>query len=313
MSIRSFFAASFLFLAACANGPQAAPTPSGLELVDFTDEFAAFQARSEGMEDEARVAAFKSYFANALPGFYSNERVSFPGYDGLILQALQDYPEDRAGIEEVSRRFASLMGPAEQSFEAAFGPMTGYPPIYLVHSLSEFDGGTRNLAGDRRLLFGADMIARLHMGHDIAPFVHHELFHLYHSRAFEGCDAVWCGLWREGLAVHVAAELNPGASDAELVLTMPVPLRAAVEQNRNLALCTVLAKLDSEESADLRALFSGGKPETALPPRYGYYVGYLVAAEAGKSRSLQKLASLPADEVRPLVEQTLRELATCPA
>ena len=57
--------------------------------------------------------------------------------------------------------------------------------------------------------------------------MHHELFHLYHSRAFEGCDAVWCGLWREGLAVHVAAELNPGASDAELVLTMPVPLRAA--------------------------------------------------------------------------------------
>ena len=57
----------------------------------------------------------------------------------------------------------------------------------------------------------------------------------------------------------------------------------------------------------------GGEPlNPKLPRRFGYYVGYLVAAEAGKTRTLKELAQMPNDQVRPLVEQSLRGMASCP-
>ena len=78
-------------------------------------------------------------------------------------------------------------------------------------------------------MFGADVIARVHGDRDVRPFFHHELFHLLHGRTFSDCGALWCALWNEGLATFVAHRLNPAASDDQLLLTQPVPLRAAVE------------------------------------------------------------------------------------
>lgn len=160
-------------------------------------------------------------------------------------------------------------------------------------------------------MFGADMIARLHAGRDVQPFFHHELFHLYHSRSFADCPAVWCNLWSEGLATYVAHRLNPEASDHELLLTLPEPIREPVERNRREAVCAVRERLDSRSNDDNRALFSFNRLNERLPPRFGYYVGYLVAAEAGRTRSLQQLAAMPGGEVRPLLETTLRSLAEC--
>jgi hypothetical protein len=251
-----------------------------------------------------------------LPGFYSHERAGLPGperYDAFLLKALKAFPEQRAGIEAVSRRFTAMLEPSQRSFEAEFGPMTGYPPIYLVHSLGEFDGGTRRLPEGTRLLFGADMIAKLYEGRNPRPFFHHELFHLYHNRSFSECEPVWCNLWTEGLAVYVASRLNPGATDDELLLTWPEPLRPAVDRDRPRAICATLKLLGSTASDVYKALFSNGKPESGLPPRYGYYVGYLAAAEAGKTRSLRQLGRMGPAEVRPLVERSLRSLAACPS
>jgi hypothetical protein len=204
-----------------------------------------------------------------------------------------------------------MLAPAQRSFESMFGPMTGYPPIYLVHSLGEFDGGTRSLPEGGRLLFGADVIARIHLAHNIRPFFHHELFHLFHARTFSECDAIWCGLWSEGLATYVAASLNPGATDAELLLTEPEPIRPAVDANRAEAVCAVVARLDSTEGESTRALFSFRRMNERLPPRFGYYVGYLAAAELGRTRSLRQLAAMPASEVRPALEAALHRMALC--
>ena len=300
-------------LSACAGDsadpPETASVSRPLELVDLVDDFAAFQAGSEDQADTARVAAFKAFFASRLPGFYSNERVTYPGYDEAILKALKSWPEQRAAIERVRDRFAVALAPAQASFEAEFGPMTGYPPILLVHSLGEFDGGTRDLPGGNRLMFGADVIARVHGERDIRPFFHHELFHLLHGRSFDACDAIWCSLWSEGLATYVASRLNPGATDDQLLLTQPVPLRAAVEKDRAAALCPVLATLDSTADEDRRRLFNGRPSSGPLPPRAGYYIGLVVAAEIGRDRPLKTLAAMRGEEVRPLIETSLRRLA----
>ncbi len=304
-------AAAILASAACTITPdvESAQSQDRLQLVDLTNEFTAFWAKSEGMEDAGRAAAFKAHFEPILPGYYDREKAGPFDYNQLILKALKSYPEQRPGIEEVSRRFGEMMEPARASFQAAFGPVDGMRPIYLLHSLGEMDGGVRNYQGGPTMFFGADVIARNHLGHDIQPFFHHELFHAFHRRHFNGCDQVWCGLWSEGLAVHAADSLNPGANDAQLLLIRPVPLRQAVEANRKDAVCAILAQLDSTQT---RNLFSGGgKSLGDLPARAGYYVGYLAAAEAGKTRSLQELAKLPNEQVRPLVEASLRSLATC--
>jgi hypothetical protein len=268
------------------------------------------------LPDAERVAKFKAELAPALPGFYDAARFAPADparFDARLLRALNGFPDRRAAIAEVSRRFSGMFQPALKSFEARFGPMTGYPPIYLVHSLGEFDGGTRDLPGGSRLLFGADIIARIHANHDIQPFFHHELFHLYHQRYFKSCEVVWCSLWTEGLAVYVAAELNPRATDEELLLTIPEPIRPAVEKDRAAAVCAVARRLDSNEQKDMEALFSSGRLSPALPPRFGYYVGFLVAQDLGKTRSLQQLAHLDREHARPLVEAALKRLANCAA
>ena len=86
-----------------------------------------------------------------------------------------------------------------------------------------------------------------------------------------------------------------------------------MEANRAEAVCAVRAHLDSGERADRQALFSFRRMNERLPPRFGYYVGYLVAAQLGRTRSLRQLAELPPSQVRPLIEAALRSLSACPA
>ena len=235
-------------------------------------------------------------------------------YREYLAKMIASYPDQRPGIQRVSQEFGKTFEPARLSFEREFGPMTGYPPVYLVNALGEFDGGTRSLPGGTRLIFGADMIDKLYKETPVQPFFHHELFHLYHGRRFHECDPAWCSLWSEGLAVYVAATLNPGASDAALLLTSPVPLRKAVESHRAEAICAVRSRLNSTESKDYSAMFTGGAdPISAnLPGRLGYYVGYLVAQDLGRTRSLKALAALSPTEVQPLIEASLGRMADCP-
>ena len=291
--------------------------PAGLEIVDLTDDFARIWDETAALPDAERVAAFKSGFAAILPGFYDHARFrtqTAAQYDERLLKRLKQYPEQREEIARVSREFQAMVEPAQKSFEAQFGPMTGFPPVYLVNSLGEFDGGTRDLKDGNRLLFGADVIAKIHKPGTTRPFVHHELFHLYHRRHVkEECEPIWCGLWAEGLATYVATKLNPGATDAQLLLTFPEPLRPAVEKNRSAAVCAVRDRLDSTRPEDYSALFSNGRLNADLPSRFGYYVGLLVAEDLGKSRSLDQLARLPLTELRPLIADSLDRLGNCPA
>jgi hypothetical protein len=317
--LRMMLAALLALVAAPALSKPAPAQSDGLQFVDLTDDFDRVWNETSALPDDQRVAAFEAAFANILPGFYSAERVkdfmTAERYHGVVLKGLKAYPERRAGIQRVSREFRTMVEPAQKQFEAVFGPMRGYPPIYLVNSFREFDGGTRTLPEGTRLMFGADVIDEIYQGRPIAPFVEHELFHLMHHRVFPECDSVWCNLWEEGLATYVAAKLNPEADDAALGLTIPAPLRPAVEANKAEAVCAVKARLNSTDPADYAPLFmGGGEPLSAnLPRRFGYYVGLLVASDIGRNRSLQQLAALQPGAVKPLIEQSLDRMAHCPS
>jgi hypothetical protein len=313
-------------LLGCAllSTPAQAATPDrsasdSPRFVDLTEAFDKAWNITQSLPDDLRAEAFEAEFAKTLPGFYSADRVkdfmTRSQYRELVLRGLKAYPERRAGIRRVSREFSSLAAPAQRQFQAVFGPMTGYAPIYLVNSLGEFDGGTRDLPEGSRLMFGVDVIDLLYRTTPIKPFIEHELFHLMHHRAFPECDSVWCNLWEEGLATYVASTLNPGASDPALGLTSPRPLRPAVEAHRQEALCAVRSRLNSKLPADYGLLFlGGGKPlSTNLPQRFGYYVGLMVLEDAGHAHNLKELAAMPPADARALVERTLDKLAACPA
>ena len=308
-------AIAWALLLGCAQAhAQSRPSQAaGPALIDLTDDFDAFWQRTQTLESPDRVRAFFTDMDRLLPGFFRASRVGVeqPAYDRHIANGIAAYPRQRSGISEVSRRFAALFAPARASFERSFGPIPATRPIYLIHSFGEMDGGTRSLPGGSTLIFGADVIARLHLAHDIQPFFHHELFHVYHFTRFTTCEQIWCSLWAEGLATYVAQRLNPRATDAELLLEVPSPIRAAVEANKAEAVCAVLARLDSTGGPDSDALFSFRRMNERLPPRFGYYVGYLVAADLGRSRSLPALARLQARQLRPLIERSLRVMAPC--
>jgi hypothetical protein len=311
---------AFAMLVAAPAAAQPAPDAAqGLQFVDLTDDFDRVWNETSTLPDDRRAAAFEAAFAKILPGFYTPERVkdfmTAERYQGLVLKGLKDYPARRAGIQRVSREFRALVEPAQEQFESVFGPMRGYPPIYLVNSFREFDGGTRDLTEGNRLMFGADVIDEIYKGQPIRPFIEHELFHLMHGRTFPDCEPVWCSLWEEGLATYVAATLNPGVSDAALGLTIPAPLRPAVDAHKPEAVCAVKARLNSTDHADYAPLFMGGGEPLSpnLPRRFGYYVGLLVVSDIGRTRTLEQLAALQPAEVKPLIEASLDAMATCAA
>jgi hypothetical protein len=305
-----------MMLAAAA--PPAHPRGNNRQLrfIDLTGEFDRAWTKTKDVPDNDRVEAFEAEFAEVLPGFYSAKRVGDfitpDHYHDMVLKGLKDYPTHRPGIQRVSSQFSRLIAPARRDFETRFGPLRGYPPIYLVNSFGEFDGGTRDLPEGNRLMFGADMIDKLYQGRSMKPFFEHELFHLMHARTFKQCDAVWCNLWEEGLATYVASTLNPGADDAELGLTVPQPIRGPVEANKAAAIGAVVQRLDSTKPEDYAPLFYGSRKLPNLPARFGYYVGYLVVQDIGRTHDLKQLAALQPNEVRPLIIQSLDRLAHSP-
>ena len=77
-------------------------------------------------------------------------------------------------------------------------------------------------------------------------------------------------------------------------------------------MCELLKAAASTAPEHYGAFFTGsGSPPEGLPVRAGYYAGYLVAADLGRTRSLVELASLSASDAAPLVLESLKRLGDC--
>lgn len=303
-------------LVTAAGAPIAAASPSNVQPVDLVGAFDQVIDEAAALPPAEQAARVQQRFATLLPGFYDARRLgkSPADYSQFLQRGIATYrATTRPGADRVRGRFNAMIGPAITDLERAVGPLPSGTKAYLVVSLGEFDGATRSLGDAKRetLLFGADMIAKYHGDSDARPFVQHELFHVYHGVRFPGCEQNWCSLWQEGLATHVAATLNPNASDADLLLNIPEPIRPELERNKAAAVCAVLARLDN--AADSNALFSFKRLAPGLSPRFGYLVGEWVAADLGRTRSLAELAALKGPGLRAEIERSLRSMAICPA
>ena len=285
------------------------------ELTDLTGPYGEFFDRTQGLAADARVAAFKAEMGARLPGFYDAARLSgttSEQYDLDIARSFSDFPQRREALLRTAASFQSMLPPAVESFVGVFGDARGLGRIALLHSVGEMDAGTRILNGRRYLVFGADVMARLHAPGSERPFFHHELFHAYHEPLFGQCEPLWCALWMEGLAVYVGGELNPGATDADLLLTSPRPIRADVDAKLARAVCAIRARLDSTSQTDYADFFLGSSSFEDLPPRSGYYLGYLALRQLGNRQPPRDLARLDQTAARSALEAALAGLAACP-
>ena len=296
------FAFAFALVAAV---PAAAQAP---RLTSLTDEIDAFIASTAAMPAPERVRAFRARFNALLPGFYEPRNGATEAqYDARIARALAAYPEQRDKFLAASRAFTAAYETATTRFRTFFPDYAPTMPIYLLHSLGEMDGGTRDLRGKTVAVFGADVIAKIHGDATIGPFLDHELFHFYHHSYFADCEPLWCSLWEEGLATYVAGRMNPGSDDAALMLTIPRPIRPEVERRLAEAMCGLRAQLDSTDRDVYAAYFYGSGKSDPFPPRYGYFLGYLLAKKIGDGRPLDELAKLSPAEVKPLLVAALAE------
>jgi hypothetical protein len=291
----------------------AAARPAGF--VDLATPFEQAALATAGQPQAARVAAVRRALDARLPGVYPAN----PRTDQRIARALAEFPARREGYDRAVGEFPAALAGAEAQFRKVFPAFVSPLPIYLYHSLGVRDGGSAYLEPGHRhvMLFGADMIAQLHDDDSLQPFLDHELFHLEHARHFADCDQLWCVLWQEGLAVDAAAVMTPGATDHQLLLDSPAPIRAPTEAHWDEALCFVAAHFDDTADAVVaQALQGNGKPPPGLPDRFGYYVGYRLAQASGAS--LPELARLGHEAARPRLRGALVRLmaaakADCPA
>jgi hypothetical protein len=208
-------------------------------------------------------------------------------------------------------RLPEALESAVTRFRHVFPEFATPLPIFLYHSLGTRDGGSDIVKPGHRfvMLFGADMIAKLHADDSLQPFMDHELFHLEHARHFPDCRQFWCSMWQEGLAVSAAAATTPRATDHQLLLDTPRAIRPATEAHWREALCQVSAHFDDTDSTvSAGALMMGGTPPPGLPLRFGYYVGYRIAQATGKP--VATLDRLDNQAARPVVCAALVRLMT---
>ena len=293
--------AALALLGACATTPPAPPP-----YTDLSQAFVDFYDRTEGLDDAARLAAFKAQVAPLYPGFYSPRFGRTPEQqDRMTLNAIRRFPEIRAKYVATQQAFPTAYAGAIAHFRSYFPDSTATLPTYFLHSLGEMDGGTREIGSRTVMVFGADGIAQYHTPQDIGAFFDHELFHVEQGSRFPECDPIWCALWSEGLATAAAEVMNPGIDQAGLMLSVPRPIGPEVDADWPAALCLMRTKLDSTAREDYAAMFMGGSPEQAYPPRWGYYVGYRLAQRALRDHSLAELAHLGPAMAEPLVRAQL--------
>ncbi len=308
--MRGFGARRIACIVACLAAGAAAASVlsdagSSARYVDLATPFKQVATETAGQAQGSRIAMARDQINAMLPGVYRRDAST----DRLIADALVRLPAQQVAYDRVISEFPMALSGAVRRFRNIFPDFRSPIPIYLYHSLGLRDGGSDYLEPGKRhvMLFGADMIAEYHSDDSLQPFLAHELFHLEHGRRFSDCDQFWCTIWQEGLAVDAAATMTPGATDRQLLLDIPEPIRPKTDARWKDALCFVAVHFDDTNgTAVARALQMGGGPPNELPDRFGYYVGFRIAQAT--QMQLIYLSRLNNKSARPVVRSALINL-----
>ena len=202
-------------------------------------------------------------------------------------------------------------------FRHAFPDFRCNFPIYVTETFGAMDGAGRVVAGRPALVLGVDTIANFETSKSLPVFLSHELFHRYNFQAagfsddLSERDLIWRSLWAEGLATYVSARLNP-SSPLRDALIFPRDLEARARPFVPQMAAVLLAAADRVDGATFTKFFEVQSPEAqrlGWPPRSGYYVGYLIAQDLGRQRTLLELAHMKGPLLRAEIRSALERLS----
>ncbi len=184
-------------------------------------------------------------------------------------------------------------------------------PALSFVSFLNFDAATRLWRGRVVLFLGIDMMALLH-GEAVGPLLDHERFHMYHhevnpSLILPGGDPLWLGIWKEGMAVHATAVLNPAASRREVFLGDAALAEAGPTLFRRLA--AELPDRLHETAGTVRTRYLSYGYRGDVPARSGYALGAAIVERVAAGRDLAALARIPAPEAEALVRAQIAAMA----
>ncbi|CAH0312750.1 hypothetical protein ROS9278_05005 [Roseomonas sp. CECT 9278] len=184
-------------------------------------------------------------------------------------------------------------------------------PALSFVSFLNFDAATRPWRGRVGLFFGLDMMVLLH-GEAVGPLLDHERFHMYHhevnpSLILPGGDPLWLGIWKEGMAVHATAVLNPGLPRRAIFLGDAALAEAGPALFRRIA--AELPDRLHETTGEARARYLAHGYRGDIPARSGYALGAAIVDRIAQGRDLAALARIPAAEAQALVRAQLAAMA----
>lgn len=304
---------SLLLLGLCAAIACRAATPV-LEVHSLAKDFVSFWDATQSMSPAERTEAFKRQVGARFPEFYGVQRYggkrSQEQQDQIIARALAEFGPGRQAYLDKVAKFDADLPRHVTTFKATFPDFRPHVAVYFLHSLGEMDGGTREFNGRNYLIFGADLMARLHGGDDEAAFFDHELFHIHQDVKSPECpgQGMWQPLWREGLATYVSKVMNPRANEKELLLDFPPGSLSLTKARLHESFAQLETVLDNADEKNYSPLFNTAEDGSALAPRRGYYLGYLVAQEIGRGRDLPALARLGCADAHKLVLAAVQTL-----
>ncbi|MES2293971.1 MAG: hypothetical protein V4527_11785 [Pseudomonadota bacterium] len=281
-------------------------------------EFFRFEARTENLAPAMRADRFVTEFAAKHPDFYEDKGLDWPAQlhdnalgllDPAKLEAIPGFPAfSEARFHMVADMIDKGFAAAQTGFLATFPDFRCEAVIAFGPSFLRFDGhGKTDTQGQWHMLFGVDAISLEHGPEDMPVMFGHELFHIYHRQlmgaaARELDNVTWWTMWEEGLATYTSQRLNPSFG-ARQVLYFPQDIVQKMQAKGAVAHAAKLMLADFDKSDGL--WFDTGRSAPGLPPRAGYYMGYLLASDLGRDHNLNWLARLSPDQVKRRVHAFL--------
>jgi hypothetical protein len=276
-------------------------------------DFFAFEASTKNLSPDIRADRFMKEFAAKNPAFYGDKDLGWPAKlqkDALRLldpskpESFPGFPPlSEARLHAVAATVTNNFTAAQDKFLKTFPDFRCQDSVEFGPSFLRFDGHEyKDAAGHGHMLFGIDAIASLHGPDDMPGFFTHELFHIHHrqvmgARLPDPDNVTWWAMWEEGLATYVSQRLNPGL-DAQQVLWFPQDIVVRMQAPGATARAARLILADFDKTGGTNWFSSGDPAPGGLPPRAGYYMGYLMASELGRDHAPGWLAQLPPDQVK---------------
>lgn len=287
--------------------PKVVTAASSDQSTNLMDAFWVCYNANRGVDLETRVAALNTTFLRPHIAFYIAS-IMHGGPIHLMNSFISQWLTRVDGRVSDIHAMAEAIQPAWQEHEPRFRkvfPEAITRKLTIMPSIGCFNAKPGRLDGAETLFAAPDgMVLMGNTIEDLPVTLDHEAFHLYQHQVNQTINAsyVWGRLWSEGLAQYVSQRLNPYASQSSIMMSMEL----AQASPQDIAAGTELARkaFESTDQTALQTLFAAMTHDT-LPPRIGYLVGLRAVEKISGNHTLDELARMPADRVRPILYRAL--------